>query len=88
MIINIGNWYKVLNQVLKIIIKLSGQYQLKNNTCIFINTLKWWKCGSPNNVISCAGICMSFLLWEKCSMYSTKSSCKLSQLSFAVSLYC
>ena len=36
---SIENWYKVLNQVLQLIIKLPGQYQLKNNTCIFINTL-------------------------------------------------
>ena len=36
--VSIENWYKVLNQVLKLIIKLPGQYQLKNNTCIFINT--------------------------------------------------
>ena len=26
---SIGNWYKVLNQVLELIIKLPGQYQLK-----------------------------------------------------------
>ena len=65
MIVSIGNWYKVLNQVPQLIIKLPGQYQLKNNTCIFINTLKWWKCGPPNNMIHCAGICMNLLLWEK-----------------------
>ena len=27
--VSIGNWYKVLNQVLELIIKLPGQYQLK-----------------------------------------------------------
>ena len=27
--VSMGNWYKVLNQVLKLIIKLPGQYQLK-----------------------------------------------------------
>ena len=54
---SIENWYKVLNQVLKFIIKLPGQYQLKKtNACIFINTLKWWKCGPPDNMIHCAGI--------------------------------
>ena len=33
---SIGNQYKVLNQVLELIIKLPGQYQVKINTCIFI----------------------------------------------------
>ena len=32
---SIENQYKVLNQVLKLFIKLPGQNQLKNNTCIF-----------------------------------------------------
>ena len=52
MIVSIRNWYKVLNQVLELIIKLPGQYQLQKNTCI--SKLKWWKCGPPNNIIYCA----------------------------------
>ena len=35
MIVSMGNRYKVLNQVLKLVIKLPRQYQLKKNTCIF-----------------------------------------------------
>ena len=59
---SIGNQYKVLNQVFKLIIKLPGQYQLKNNTCIFIKYIEWWKYGPLDNMIHCAGICMNFLL--------------------------
>ena len=41
---SIGNWYKVLNQVIELIIKLPGQYQLKKIIPVFffINTLEWW----------------------------------------------
>ena len=34
---SIENWFKVLNQVLELIIKLPGQYQLKNIHVIFTN---------------------------------------------------
>ena len=38
-VVSTENWYRVLNQVLKLINKLiikpPGRYHLKNNTCIF-----------------------------------------------------
>ena len=61
---SIENRYKVSNQVLELTIKLPGQYQLKNNTCIFIKYIEWQKYGPPDNMIHCAGICMDFLLWK------------------------
>ena len=60
MIVSIRNWYKVLNQVLKLIIKLPGQYHTEKNTFISINTNNGRKCGPPNNIIYCAGILHEF----------------------------
>ena len=49
MIVNIENWYKVLNQVLKLIIKLPGQYQLEEKIHVifykYIRMVEIWSTG-------------------------------------------
>ena len=55
MIVSIENWYEVLDQVLKLIIKLPGQYQLKKYM-YFVNTMvELWSTKQYN--ILCRNLC-------------------------------
>ena len=85
-IISTENWYRVLNQVLKLIIKPPGWYHLKNNTCIFTKILTVVDIWSTEQYNMLFRNVYGFPALGKFYIYSTKNTCNFDQLSSYVSM--
>ena len=72
-IVSTENWYRVLNQVFKLIIKPPGWYHLKDNTCIFYKYLTMVDIWTPNNTKYCVEIAWISCSREKCYICTTRN---------------
>ena len=84
---SIGNWYKVLNQVLSLI-KLPGQYQLKIIHVFFYKIHRMVEIWSTRQYDTLCRNLHGFPAMEKNLCTAQEILVNYHQLSFAVSLYC